>query len=216
MSDSAVPSIPTGQASRRRSLMRDACGLFQQEMFFWGCDASHRGGNLLTRFGMRRLARRETSSEGSSRYRMVWRDGTVELHSFCAGWYSRSGEGVVFIRNRERLYSCSGDEPLTPGACEPERHTGSNADAMLHTCRPLVEWVSEYEAWIQGQTSADYRQNCWMKLLSRMAGRSWLPPEQARRWMNLFLKDHVSAPRAKEMLRRAPRKARSAPHFSNN
>ena len=201
---------PTVAASRRRSLVRDACGCLQQQMFFWGCDARHRSGNLLSGFGLMRIARTKNASEGSSRYRMDWGDGTVELHSFCAGWYPRSGDGVVFIRNREHLYSCTGDEPLTPGAYEDERHRGTDADTMLQTCRPLLEWVAEYEQWIETRTPGDYRRNCWMKLLSRMGGRPWLPPAEAKTWRQCFLADPATTPRARELLRRRPAHSRPA------
>lgn len=207
---------PPATPSRRRSLVRDACGCLQQQMFFWGCDARHREGNLLVRFGMTRLGREENTGEGSSRYRMDWRDGTVEVHSFCAGWYPRFDEGVVFIRNRERLYSCSGDEPLTPGAYEEERHTALNADAMLNLSRPLVEWVSEYESWVHAQTTSGYRQKCWMKLLSRMGGKPWLPPEQAETWRRSFVQDPASTPRARELFRRGFRRPKPpTPFFPN-
>ncbi len=211
MRDSShLPIIPSLAPSRRRSLVRDACGCLQQQMFFWGCDARHREGNLLTRFGLKRLARKESASEGSGRYRMGWEGGTVELHSFCAGWYPRFGEGVIFIRNRERLFSYSGDKPPTPGAYEVERQTVSTADAMLQTCRPLLKWVAEYESWIQAHTASNYRHKCWMKLLSRMGGKPWLPPEKAERWRERFLADPGSTPRARELLRREPRQPRPA------
>lgn len=210
MPDLSHLQVPSVAASRRRSLVRDVCGCLQQQMFFWGCDAGHRDGNLLVRFGLTRIARRESGGEGSSRYRMDWRDGTVELHSFCAGWYPRFGDGVVFIRSRERLFSFSGAEPLTPGFYEEERQRASTADAMLHNCRPLVEWVAEYEFWVQTNTAKDYRHKCWMRLLSRKGGKPWLPPEEAAQWREYFVTDPGSTPRARELWGRGSKKSRPA------
>lgn len=154
---------------------------------------------------MTRLERAEVHSEGSSRYRMAWRGGTLELHSFCAGWYPSDGEGVVFIRNQEHLTSFSGAEPLTPGQYEEKRRINSTTDEMLEMCRPLVEWVAEYESWIEAHTAREYRHTCWMRLLSRMGGRPWLPPSKAATWREHFLADPGSTPRAKELLRRQGR-----------
>jgi len=170
-------------------------------MFFWGCDARHSGGNLLVRFGMRRLDDIRVRSEGSSRYRTSWRDGTVELHSFCAGWYPRSGEGVVFVRHRGRLFSCLGGEPMTPGVYQAERWTPSDSDSMLELSRPMVEWISDYESWVRVHTANDYRESCWRRLISRMGAQAWLAPEQAKRWREAFLTNPSNAPRAREMLR---------------
>lgn len=196
------PHFPSIAPSRRRSLVRDVCGCLRQQMFFWGCDASHLGGNFLIRYGMNRLGRAETHSEGSSRYRMGWRDGTVELHSFCAGWYPSAGNGVVFIRNREYLSSFAGGEPLTPGVYDSARCTDSTIDDMLENCRPLLEWVSDYENWIHSQTGSEYRHKCWRMLQSRAGGRPWLTPSDAQNWMNRFLDDPGSTPRARDFLRK--------------
>ncbi|MFY8214971.1 MAG: hypothetical protein ACOVMP_00035 [Chthoniobacterales bacterium] len=197
-----IPNAPTAPASRRRSLVRDVAALLRQQMFFWGCDASCRDGNLLVRYGMTRISEKKIGSEGSSRYRIEWGDGTVELHSYCAGWYSRCGEGVVYIRNRERLYACCGELPLTPGAYERDRHSAENADAMLSISRPMVRWISEYEDWVQSRTAPDYRRKCWKRLLSRVGDKPWLPPDLAAQWRDTFLTNPDSTPRAKEIMRR--------------
>ena len=73
----AAPGAPFG----RRNFVRDICARLQQEMFFWGCDAAYQEGNLLVQFGLARIARSHSGGEGSSRYRINWRGGTVELPS---------------------------------------------------------------------------------------------------------------------------------------
>jgi hypothetical protein len=62
----------------------------------WGRDVLHPEGNLLIRFGMIRF--RIPGQPGSSRYRCRWADHWIELHSTCAGIYSETGAGIVFLR----------------------------------------------------------------------------------------------------------------------
>ena len=202
MPDLFLPEVPSVAPSKRRSLVRDACGCLHQQMFFWGCDARHPDGNLLIRHGLTRIARCESGGEGSSRYRMDWRGGTVELHSFCAGWFPASGDGVLFIRHRERLHRCSGGEPIRPGHYDSERVGGATNDEMLLTSLPLLEWVVGYEKWIAAQTRPGYRQRSWKRQLSQMGSRPWLPPEEAVSWLIKFLADPTSTPRARDALRR--------------
>ena len=151
--------------SQIRALVRDLAGMFLQQMFFWGCDAQS-GGNLLLRLGGQRLAREHACGEGSSRWR--WQDGTVELHSFCAGWYpdDPSAAGAVFIRGRERFFDCAGGQPLAPGHYDEGRFLHANADEMLAMLRPLLAWLADYEQRIEAAMSA----------LSRTLLRALPPP----------------------------------------
>ncbi len=194
----AIESRPLDRA-RHRSLVRDACRCLSQQMVFWGADARHRDGNLLVTFGLERVARTEAGGEGSSRYHAFWRGGIIELHSFCAGWYPPNSDGVLFIRNRERLHVCPPGETITPG--DYALATGAAPDDLLPAVQPLLAWVVTYERWVHRNTSPDYRSQCWLRLLSRMGVRPWLAPEHALEWMERFLADPVSTPRAKEQLR---------------
>ncbi len=194
---------PTVDPSRLRGLVRDACRCLGQQMVYWGCDARHAGGNLLPRFGMERLARAERGSEGSSRYRMACGNGAVELHSFCAGWHpANGGDGVLFIRNRERLHGLSGGAaPLMPGHFDDERLRGAAPDEMLWACRPLQAWLLSYERWIEARTEPGYRARCWTRHVARMGGKPWLAPGPAVFWLKKFLADPASTPRARELSR---------------
>jgi len=187
--------------SRLRSLVRDVCRHLQQQMIYWGWDARHPDGNLLVRFGMQRIGRDGGQVEGSSRYRMPWRDGTVEIHSFCAGWYPLSGEGMLFIRHRERLYATVGREPLKPGFYDADRVAGATSDETLLICRPLLEWVISYEKWIIRNTVTGYRRQCWGRDVAQMGAPRWLSPEQALPWLETFVADPSATPRGRELLR---------------
>jgi hypothetical protein len=138
--------VSASPRSQVRALVSDLARMFLQQMFFWGCDAQS-GGNLLVRLGGQRLAREHSCGEGSSRYRWRWEDGTVELHSFCAGWYpdDPTAAGAVFIRGRERFFDCAGGQPLEPGHYDEGRFLHANADEMLALLRPLLSWLADYE-----------------------------------------------------------------------
>ena len=88
--------------------MSDLARGIGQQMMFWGCDARHSQGNLLSHAGLQRIARTERRSEGSSRYRMPWQDGLIELHSYCVGFYSSEDIGIIYIRSLQRFRSCLG------------------------------------------------------------------------------------------------------------
>jgi hypothetical protein len=168
-------------------------------MFFWGCDVQHSAGNLLVRRGMERVARESAKGEGTSRYRIAHCDGVVELHGFCAGWYpeNSAGMGAIFIRERERVGAVRGGCPLTPGRYESERLVAESPDALLGICRPLLEWVAEYERWVRHECSAEYRDECWRRTRSLPARRRWLAPESGLAWLESFLQNPAAARRAR-------------------
>ncbi len=190
-------------SSRVRSLLRDAARGLGQQMFFWGCDARHREGNLMTRAGMKRIARNERGGEGSSRYRMEWEGGRVEIHSFCAGWYGgrgREGEGVIFIRGQERIFSCAGGQPLTPGRYERGRMTGESVDEVIRLARPFLGWVLEYERRVRQLAGESYREECRELYGRKVHGRAWLPPAMAERWYRSFLQMPERTGRPRDMM----------------
>ncbi len=186
-------------SSHSRALISDAAGFLRQQMYFWGCDVRHAEGNLLLRYGMLRIERPAHQTEGSSRYRMPWREGVFELHGFCAGWYpQRAGErGVLFIRGKERLFECSAGVPLTPGHYEEERYSLADRDAMLALCRPMFEWVLAYEAWVEEVTVPGYRERCFNAFCALKNGTPWLPPQEALAWIGSFLDAPEKTPRVK-------------------
>jgi len=195
--------------SRRRSLLRDVARGIGQHMFFWGCDTRHPDGNLLSLMGMERLARVGNGREGSSRYRMKWKDGLIELHSYCVGWYAGQEpfQGVVFIRNREQITSCMGPLPLTPGRYERERLTSGGIDELLPAVGPLIEWILFYENQIGRLAGTTYRKTCWRCLLTKTGARPWLPPGELESWFQSFLEspERSQRPRADRFSKQPPR-----------
>lgn len=198
--DRAVAAPPRSQV---RALVRDLAGLLTQQMFFWGCDAQCRGGNLLVRLGAQRLPREFPEGEGSSRYRSRWEGGTIELHSFCAGWYpdEEARCGIVFIRARERFFDCAGATPLTPGHYEPGRFRFADIDRMLLLCRPLLGWIADYEAQVDRTMGSEYRKLCWQLHRRQAHSRPWLPPVDAQCWLRRWLDSPERTPRAAAFVR---------------
>lgn len=192
------------ECSRRRALLRDVADGLMQQMFFWGCDARHPGGNLLGRHGLTRLPRAATGGEGSSRYRAPWEGGTVELHGFCAGWYPHddAAPGVLFIRHRGRLVLTRGPEPLTPGRYEADRLASADPDAVTAAVAPLLRWLVAYERRIAEEPGPAYRHACWRLRRQLPSEPRWLAPDEALAWFERYLADPATTPRAR---RSAPR-----------
>jgi hypothetical protein len=183
-------------ASRRRSLVSDLCAGVTQAMGFWGCDARHPAGNQLAAAGFQRLAKDPALTEGSSRYRKPWQGGTIELHSFCAGWYPPSGEGVVFIRHRQRLYSCAPGDPIEPGRYA-NRVEGKSNDLLLGLARPFIAWMLDHERWILRHHGLAYRTACWHHVAQLPGTRPWLEPHAATAWLERLLANPDTTPRAR-------------------
>lgn len=186
--DSRFLKRPSGRAgSQARSLLRDLADGLAQQMIFWGQDVKHPGGNLLVRAGMTRIARERVGQEGSSRYRQEWQGGVIEIHGFCAGWYPAEGEGVIFIRNRQRLLGVRGGMPTVPGAYEGLK--APSPDALLAGVRPLVQWWIAYEERVAAVTPPAYREACWQRARRLAKARAWLPPAEVVPWLRRFLDD---------------------------
>lgn len=204
---------PNSAASRRRSLVRDVCRCLSQQMVFWGMDARVPSGSLLLASGLKRIGRAEVGGEGSSRYRTEWHGGMIELHSFCAGWYPDDGEGVLFIRNRERLHFGPRGRSITPG--DYGLVIGAAPDEILPMAKPFVDWVLNYERKVREVTAPDYRALGWKQVVARMGVRPWLAPDDAIHWMEQFVADPGTAPRAKDLARSGSRGSRAMRTFDS-
>lgn len=192
-------SAPAIASSPTRSLLRDLSDGLAQQMIFWGHDVRHPLGNRLVHFGMGRIERTYAQGEGSSRYRMDWKGGFIELHGFCAGWYPHTAkkEGFIFIRNRGRIQSTSGGDAHTPGAYDDARIGHLVPDRLIGCVIPFVSWWIAYEEWIRKTTPASYRQSCWLDAKHLGKPKSWLPPGEALRWLRQFVADPKRTGRAR-------------------
>ncbi len=183
--------------SRERSLLSDLADGLSQQMGFWGCDARDSEGSLLVAKGFQRIARADADGEGSSRYRRLVDGGVLELHSFCAGWYPVSGNGVIFVRQLGRVFGCSPGLAPTPGD-----YTGRllpcSPDDVLRLVRPFVESIIAYEQSVLESPGPLYRERCWQAVRRMPGAKAWLRPAEAIGWMTSFASDPASTPRARD------------------
>lgn len=140
---------------------------------------------------MQRLARTEKTGEGSSRYREPWEGGWVEIHSYCAGFYHPTTEGILFSRGERRIYSAR------PGSiAEPGWHRTWNAgqppDTILAHAPPFVRWILDYESRVRALATDNYRLAAWRQFGGFRFGPS---PAELQRWMTEFLQNPQGTPR---------------------
>lgn len=150
-------------------------------MWFLGQDVRN-GGNLLVRHGFERV---RTGKQGSSRYRLHWRQSVVELHSFCAGLYREDAPGFIYIRGKFNAYRYGGAEPPDPecfchAPLEIPEHTNA-ADPFFAALGLFLSWLEEYETWLEDLVGPAYRTS-----LFPHCPLPWLPPAQARQWLREF------------------------------
>lgn len=184
--------------SRQRVLLGDLRAALLQQMFFWGRDVMT-GGNLLIQHGFTKRA--SAGLKGTSCYRLDYRDGVIELHGACAGWYAKEGNpqpGFLFVRTTGRCSTHHLHEPVIPGCYKPEallHHTQST----MSGARIFASWLADYEDWIMVSQGDGYRQACRQMLGKLPKGRPWLPAEKATQWLRSFAQQGAQAQRAKVM-----------------
>ena len=159
----------------------------EQQMWFFGQDVRH-GGNLLARFGFEGF---RSGKQGSSRYRLRWAGSVIEMHSFCAGLYRVDAPGFLYIRGKYNAYRYDGAEPPDPERfCHapiaiPE-HTRAD-DPFFAALALFLRWLEEYETWLENLVGPKYRAG-----LFPHCPMPWLPPLEARQWLNAFGKNPLT------------------------
>lgn len=164
---------------------RDLAEGIQQQMFFWGQDVCHPSGNFLVRQGFERLA--SEGAKGTSRYRMPWMGGEVELYGACAGWYGE-GSGFVFIRPMKRcvVWRSSEVRPI-PGAWQRELIARPlKRDELYEMAKPFLDWMISYEKELVGCLGEEHRMANFAKYDKVPKARVWLEPKRAREWFGCF------------------------------
>jgi hypothetical protein len=187
--------------SRVRGLIRDLTDGLAQQMYLWGRDVRHPDGNALVRAGMQRIARIESSGEGTSLYRLERNHGWIELHSFCAGWrpHDSTKNGMLYIRRCHRIFLASGQ--MTPGRYDMSRLRSGTIEEMATVCNPFLRWWAEYEKWVAQELGKAWRKACWRDYIKLRHARPWLSPVQAVDWLLAFLENPRTADRPRDLLR---------------
>ncbi len=156
-----------------------------QQMFFWGQDVSRPEGNFLVAQGFERSSTH--ASKGTSRYRLPWQNGHIELYGACAGWYGAEG-GFTFIRPRRRCAIwLSNKETPTPGAWQ-QKYIGQRtkkSDLYLASL-PFLDWLISHEQEVVSHFGSSYRQSNHWKYDKLPKAKAWIEPEAALQWFQCF------------------------------
>ena len=136
-------SIPS--SLRPAELARELEG----QMLRWGRDVTSPHGNLLERHGFLRF--RTPDHDGSSRYRLHWRDRLIELHSSCITFCGGGRPGLRYVWSRKRVYLWLDREPFAPGSGSDAAlilpfHPGE-LDSFRLAAAELRQWLEAYAAW---------------------------------------------------------------------
>lgn len=187
-------------AQRHRMLLRDAARGLYCQMYYWGLDVRHPGGSLLVARGLTRIPK--TTARGTSRYRMPWQGGQIELHGFCAGWYGPEG-GILFHRTHDTWLPWTDSEPPDPCSLNQPRVRQSSPAitpvSMLERAAVLIRWIHEYEIWARTRWTLGERRRHHQAYLKLTPRRWWLPQDTALEWFRQFAADPHKALRPKEL-----------------
>ncbi len=165
--------------------IRDLADGIQQQMFFWGQDVCRPEGNFLVTQGFERSA--SLGAKGTSRYRLPWQKGHIELYGSCAGWYGPE-VGFTFIRPRRRCAIwLSGTETPIPGAWQRKLIEQGTKSRELHLAsRPFLDWMIAYEHAVLTRFGHSYREANYERYRKVPKAKTWLRPESALSWLQCF------------------------------
>lgn len=192
----SAPRIPETGSRQGRGILNDFTHALGQQMFFWGRDVLYER-NLLLDYGFEK--HRSAGLQGTSCYRAPWKEGFVELHGACAGWYGATpfSPGFLFIRSDKRCYAHRLSSPVVPGRYDHASLSSGNVKEVLEAGRTFAGWLVHYEEWILSFCCEKHRQECF-RMFSRLpTSRPWLPPEKALPWLSLFAQNSPHIRRAR-------------------
>jgi len=185
-------SVPGRPSTLPRLRSVEAAKLLEHQMYFWGKDVLHPGGNLLRAYGCDTFARRDAPHPVRC-YEVATAHGLATLHSTGVHLHT-GGAGVAYLRATHRLYHTSGAEMPLP--CPSLR----DLPAGLRSLRPsefpaaltaLLAFVSSYESWAAARLPGTARTDAWREF-RRTASRGvrWLPPDASLAWLHAALNVH--------------------------
>ncbi len=202
------------------TILRDLSAAFTQQMFFWGMDAAVASGNLFQKSGFTKTP--SPGLKGTSCYSLPWQDGSIFLHGACVGWLAENGDpGFIYIRPSGKCFLWLDHEAPVPGTWPSENLSSIDLAEDFHSLSPFIEWWLEHETWISAEMGSAYRINCHRKYKSLTKSKPWLAPSDATAWLQLFLENPATTPRAKHFAgdhtrRRVSRAAPTLPGGRNH
>ena len=176
-------------------LLNDFAKALGQQLYFWGCDVVHPGGNLLCEFGLER--QKKEGVTGSSCYRIQYKSDIIELHSLCVGRYSKNNASFLYTRKYHRCWIYEDSKPPLPGFYDEKLIKKKPIQEIELAGRRFLEWWLEYEAWIATKKSPAYRNKCYRSFRKLPQSKSWLQPDDAIAWLQHYMDSPSSLQRAK-------------------
>jgi hypothetical protein len=178
------------------AIMRDLSAGMIQQMFYWGMDAAHSGGNVFQKNGFSKSP--STGLQGTSCYSLSWQGGGIYLHGACVGWFpAEKLGGFLFIRPAGRCFIWQGHELPVPGEWPPESLAPVSLSDDAHSFAPFLSWLLAHEENVRREVGVTYRAACHRKYRSLPKSRPWLAPADGEAWLRMFLQDPAHTPAAK-------------------
>jgi hypothetical protein len=178
------------------AIMRDLSAALIQQMFYWGMDAAHSGGNVFQKRGFRKSA--STGLKGTSCYSLPWQGGEIFLHGACVGWFPAGNDGgFLFIRPSGRCHIWKGGDLPVPGKWPRDSLAPVNPADHVSAFAPFLSWLLDHEETIRREMGEAYRAACHRKYRSLPKSSPWLAPADGEAWLRMFLRNPAAAPAAK-------------------
>ena len=177
---------------------RDLANGIQQQMYFWGQDVQRPEGNFLVKQGFERSP--SLGLPGTSRYRLPWKGGTIELYGSCAGWYGPES-GFTFIRSRGHCdIWLSGEETPIPGAWQTHLLAKeASREELYEASLTFLDWLITYEHAVLEEFVKHYREANYRRYKKVPKARQWIRPEAALSWFECFCQSPEKLVRPKKL-----------------
>ena len=139
--------------------------LLDIEMWCWGRDIVRKPGNALLEYGFTR-ERPQEGIMGSSRYTLNFGEG-CRIVLWGWGIVHHTGDEGIFLRRHGFDPKLTESRAVLLERWSPEYIPGLRSPVSIEECGTaisllikLLEWMGEYEAWIQERYGVDYRKDC--------------------------------------------------------
>lgn len=164
---------------------RDLAEGLQQQMYFWGQDVMLSEGNFLVNQGFERSP--STGIKGTSRYRLAWQNGHIELYGACAGWYGQ-GAGFTFIRPKRKcvIWRSEHITPIPGDWQEDLIYKSASRQELYQASLPLLDWLLHYEKSVLTRFGNNYRMMNYKHYQKVPNAKAWIEPSLALHWFQLF------------------------------
>lgn len=148
------------------AIRRFASRLFSQQLWCWGQDVKHSGGNLLLRYGMERFRKPGDPRGGATCYRSDENDRHAALWGF-GMFFGTRRLGGLYLARYDFVPQWGEFESLRIGIHSPDDlppfhrpHRTSHWRAAHELLHETIRWIIRYENWVIQEVGAPYRHDC--------------------------------------------------------